>query len=68
MTAAERRGGRKAGAGGAPDAVKRRRSAKRGAVLCWILGFAGLAVSFAGGEKQSNVRFHCFMFFRIGFI
>ena len=55
MTAAERRGGRKAGAGGAPDAVKRRRSAKRGAVLCWILGFAGLAVSFAGGEKQSGL-------------
>ena len=55
MTAAERRGGRKAGAGGAQDAVKRRRSAKRGAVLCWILGFAGLAVSFAGGEKQSGL-------------
>ena len=55
MTAAERRGGRKAGAGGAPDAVKRRRSAKREAVLCWILGFAGLAVSFAGGEKQSGL-------------
>ncbi len=55
MTAAEKRGGRKAGAGNSPDAEKRRRSAKRGAVLCWILGFGGLAVSFTGGEKQSGL-------------
>ena len=55
MTAAEKRSGRKAGAGGTPDAAKRRRRAKRAAVLCWILGFAGLAVSFAGGEKQSGL-------------
>lgn len=55
MTAAEKRSGRKASAGDASGAEKRRRNAKKAAVLCWILGFAGLAVSFAGGEKQSGL-------------
>ena len=55
MTAAERRGGRKAGAGDASGAEKRRRNAKKAAVLCWVLSFAGLAASFAGGEKQSGL-------------
>ncbi len=55
MTAAEKRGGRKAGTGASPDGEKRRRSAKRAAVLCWLLGLAGLGLSFAGGEKQSGL-------------
>ncbi len=55
MTAAEKRSGRKAGAGDASGAEKRRRNAKKAAVLCWILGLAGFGISLAGGEKQSGL-------------
>ena len=55
MTAAERRGGKKAGPSGSSEEEKRRRRAKTAAVLCWLLGLAGLGISFADGEKQSGL-------------
>ena len=55
MTAAEKRDGRKAGAGSAEAAEKRRRKARRSAVLCWGLGLAGMGAAFAGGDKQSGL-------------